>query len=271
MRAATNCEAFQTTLRSASILDGTIIVGAECTRAKPHPDPYEAAAALLGVPMSNCIVFEDSGSGTRAGVAARARAVVGLRTSLDDEAMKALGATTTIADWTELTPALVSSLAATTEGEVAPAVEVVATKVARLAADVRLASLPLLSPLLAAALTMSLTPATAASSCLLCKGDTDIPAAATRAAGAGLLALVGTSYGFTRSAGVQVGVQAAPLLPAGQAALAIGIIASTVVHSMTLMREGHALRRWARRLLLAAVTTSATTCTLASADAILAR
>jgi mannitol-1-/sugar-/sorbitol-6-phosphatase len=37
---------------------------------KPHPEPYLAGAALLGLKPSECVVFEDAESGTKAGRAA---------------------------------------------------------------------------------------------------------------------------------------------------------------------------------------------------------
>ena len=37
---------------------------------KPHPAPYLAGAALLGLPPSDCVVFEDAESGTKSGRAA---------------------------------------------------------------------------------------------------------------------------------------------------------------------------------------------------------
>jgi len=40
------------------------------TRGKPHPEPYLAGAALLGIHPSECVVFEDSASGAHAGRAA---------------------------------------------------------------------------------------------------------------------------------------------------------------------------------------------------------
>jgi len=46
---------------------------------KPHPDPYLAAAAGLGVDPSGCVVFEDTTPGIEAGLAAGAR-VVGVAT-----------------------------------------------------------------------------------------------------------------------------------------------------------------------------------------------
>ncbi len=40
------------------------------TRGKPHPDPFLAGAALLGIAPKNCVVFEDSAAGAVAGRAA---------------------------------------------------------------------------------------------------------------------------------------------------------------------------------------------------------
>jgi sugar-phosphatase len=37
------------------------------TRGKPHPEPFLAGAALLGIPPEDCVVFEDSASGAKAG------------------------------------------------------------------------------------------------------------------------------------------------------------------------------------------------------------
>lgn len=40
------------------------------TKGKPHPEPFLAGAALLGIAPEDCIVFEDSSSGAQAGRAA---------------------------------------------------------------------------------------------------------------------------------------------------------------------------------------------------------
>lgn len=47
-----------------------IITADHVTDGKPHPMPYLRGAALLDVPAAACVVFEDSGSGVRAGRAA---------------------------------------------------------------------------------------------------------------------------------------------------------------------------------------------------------
>jgi len=90
-----------------------LVVGCECPNAKPHPDPYVEGMKRLGAVPENCIVFEDSGTGARAGVAAQVAAVVGLRTSLTDEALRSKGCTVTVADWTEVTETQLRELVAT--------------------------------------------------------------------------------------------------------------------------------------------------------------
>ncbi|GAA2829513.1 HAD family phosphatase [Kribbella solani] len=47
-----------------------IVAGDEVTLGKPHPEPYLTGAAKLGVDPANCIVIEDSVTGTEAGTAA---------------------------------------------------------------------------------------------------------------------------------------------------------------------------------------------------------
>jgi sugar-phosphatase len=47
-----------------------IVTADRVTRGKPHPEPYLDGAALLGFKPEECVVFEDSTSGTQAGRAA---------------------------------------------------------------------------------------------------------------------------------------------------------------------------------------------------------
>jgi sugar-phosphatase len=47
-----------------------IITADHVTSGKPHPEPYLKGAEILGLPTSECVVFEDSASGTKAGRAA---------------------------------------------------------------------------------------------------------------------------------------------------------------------------------------------------------
>jgi sugar-phosphatase len=44
-----------------------LVTADRVTRGKPHPEPFITGAALLGVAPAQCVVFEDSASGARAG------------------------------------------------------------------------------------------------------------------------------------------------------------------------------------------------------------
>lgn len=90
----------------------TVVIGEECAAGKPDPEPYATAMARLGVPPTDCIAFEDSPSGIRSARAAGAL-TVGLRSSLDDAALRAAGAHATIADFDDPTlPPLLARLRA---------------------------------------------------------------------------------------------------------------------------------------------------------------
>jgi sugar-phosphatase len=47
-----------------------IITADMVTSGKPHPEPYLRGAEILGLPAADCVVFEESASGTKAGRAA---------------------------------------------------------------------------------------------------------------------------------------------------------------------------------------------------------
>lgn len=47
-----------------------LVTGDEVEHGKPHPEPYHAAARLLGVDARDCIAIEDSPTGVRSAVAA---------------------------------------------------------------------------------------------------------------------------------------------------------------------------------------------------------
>ncbi|KAI6702360.1 hypothetical protein NL676_011496 [Syzygium grande] len=56
-----------------------VIVGSECERAKPHPEPYLKALDVLKVSREHTLIFEDSVAGITAGVAAGV-ATIGIMT-----------------------------------------------------------------------------------------------------------------------------------------------------------------------------------------------
>jgi HAD superfamily hydrolase (TIGR01509 family) len=49
-----------------------VVVGDEVRRPKPDPEPYRTAAALLGVPIEECVAIEDSPTGVASAVASGA-------------------------------------------------------------------------------------------------------------------------------------------------------------------------------------------------------
>jgi sugar-phosphatase len=56
----------------------TLITAEDVTQGKPSPEGFQKAAIALGVPISECLVFEDSAAGVAAAKAAGAQvAIVG--------------------------------------------------------------------------------------------------------------------------------------------------------------------------------------------------
>lgn len=84
-----------------------IVIGEECPRGKPDPYPYQEAMRQLGVTPNRAIAFEDSPSGARAARSAGAH-TVGIRSGLDDHALRQAGAHITIQDFND--PALTQIL-----------------------------------------------------------------------------------------------------------------------------------------------------------------
>jgi len=102
-----NAEAMLEAIGHSTRFDA-MIIGEECQRGKPHPEPYLRAIEALGVTPETSIAFEDSPSGIRSAHAAGAY-VVGIRSSANDQTLRAAGATTTLSDFTD--PALDAVLA----------------------------------------------------------------------------------------------------------------------------------------------------------------
>lgn len=79
---------------------GLLVIGDECIRPKPDPEPYLAAMRALGAGPRDCIAFEDSASGMRAAAASGAYAV-GVRSGLSEEELRAAGAQAIIQDFND--------------------------------------------------------------------------------------------------------------------------------------------------------------------------
>ena len=63
----------------AELPEGTfevVVTGDAVTRGKPHPEPYEKAASLLGVDPAEAIAIEDSNTGARSAESAGCRVLV---------------------------------------------------------------------------------------------------------------------------------------------------------------------------------------------------
>ena len=97
-----NAEAMLAAIGLAAAFD-LVVIGDECARGKPHPDPYATAIDRLGSLPDRAIAFEDSPSGLASARAAGAFAV-GVRSALDDAALRAAGAQASIRDFAD--PAL---------------------------------------------------------------------------------------------------------------------------------------------------------------------
>lgn len=231
--AAEECIAsLRATMPSAAIIADTIVIGAECKRAKPHPEPYLEGMRLLGTTPDRTIVFEDSTSGVRAGVAAGVRAVVGLRSCMGDAELRALGASASVEDWTGVTPDFLLKLVDATARP--PTAKKGTADAATATPRGPVSRTPALA-LLLLSIAASAIPAAIADSALLCKGaDTKLPSAAMRSYGASLLPLVALMAGGR------------PSLPRQRLAVACALLATCATQASSLQADGHALRRWAR-------------------------
>ncbi|WP_308054125.1 HAD family hydrolase [Cellulomonas wangsupingiae] len=68
-------EVLATPFAQAVGLFDVVVAGDTVARPKPDPEPYLAAARLLGVDVTRCVAFEDSRSGLASAVASGARVV----------------------------------------------------------------------------------------------------------------------------------------------------------------------------------------------------
>src|SRR5215472_8005908 len=89
-------------LKTAGLLIPRKMVTSDDVRmGKPDPEPYLKGAALLGVPASKCVVFEDAPAGIRSGKSAGAL-VVALRSTASDHELEQAGADWIITAYSEL-------------------------------------------------------------------------------------------------------------------------------------------------------------------------
>jgi HAD superfamily hydrolase (TIGR01509 family) len=72
------------------LIDG-LIIGSECKRSKPYPDPYIQACNLFTNKTDNSYVFEDSKTGILSGRNINPKCLVGIKTLYDEDTLKNLG------------------------------------------------------------------------------------------------------------------------------------------------------------------------------------
>jgi mannitol-1-/sugar-/sorbitol-6-phosphatase len=90
-------------LRAAGLpIPKRMITSSDVKIGKPHPEPYQKAAAVLGFSTSDCIVVEDAPAGVCAGKAAGAR-VIGLPTTMAKHDLESAGADWIVANCAAIT------------------------------------------------------------------------------------------------------------------------------------------------------------------------
>ncbi|TSA85913.1 HAD family phosphatase [Deinococcus detaillensis] len=76
------------------------IMGEDVTRGKPHPEPFERGAALLGLSADACLAHEDAVNGVLSAAGAGCT-VVALSTSQTEAALLSAGAVRVVPDFTD--------------------------------------------------------------------------------------------------------------------------------------------------------------------------
>ena len=79
-----------------------LITSNDVKNGKPHPEPYQKAASILGFSASDCIVVEDAPAGVCAGKAAGAR-VIGFPTTMAVHNLESAGADWIVANCAAIT------------------------------------------------------------------------------------------------------------------------------------------------------------------------
>lgn len=75
------------------------ITAHDVTQGKPHPEPYQRGAALLGVDPAHCLAHEDAANGVKSAADAGCT-VVALTTTAPENALLAAGASLAVPDFT---------------------------------------------------------------------------------------------------------------------------------------------------------------------------
>lgn len=79
-----------------------IIIGNECTRPKPYPDPYLKAIELLDTSANNCIIFEDSNPGLLSALNVSPRNIIGVNNGSNLHILNELNIKTIISEFSNI-------------------------------------------------------------------------------------------------------------------------------------------------------------------------
>jgi HAD superfamily hydrolase (TIGR01509 family) len=79
-----------------------LIISNECTKSKPHPDPYLQAMKKFNIYCDRCIIFEDSKTGLLSGKNSSPKALVAVQNLYTDEVYQSLGVTKHIETFEDL-------------------------------------------------------------------------------------------------------------------------------------------------------------------------
>jgi HAD superfamily hydrolase (TIGR01509 family) len=79
-----------------------LVIGNECTKTKPHPEPYLQAIRYFHSDPSKAIIFEDSKTGLQSAYQVHPRCVVGVATSYPEHKLLKMGAHQTIRDYIDI-------------------------------------------------------------------------------------------------------------------------------------------------------------------------
>ena len=79
-----------------------LVIGNECTRTKPYPDPYCKAINELGLKSEDCFIFEDSKTGLLSCKSLSPKALIAVQHCYSNETYQSLNVSRVIHDFTEI-------------------------------------------------------------------------------------------------------------------------------------------------------------------------
>jgi len=79
-----------------------LIIGNECAKPKPYPDPYIKALEILNIPNNRSIIFEDSKTGLLSASGTYPLCIVGIQNNNNGELLRSCGANIVIDDYNNL-------------------------------------------------------------------------------------------------------------------------------------------------------------------------